>query len=81
MSRTFLTVGEELYEVLKIYNEGSVPDVELWKSWWGAEKVFRKEGKLFLTGLNADIMEVFQITKLEKFFNFQSNIECALDSI
>jgi hypothetical protein len=47
MSRTFLTVGEELYEVLKIYNEGSVPDVELWKCWWGAEKVFRKEGKLF----------------------------------
>ena len=40
-----------------------------------------KEGKLFLTGLNADIMEVFQITKLEKFFNFQSSVESALDSI
>lgn len=45
------------------------------------KKVKVKEGKLFLTGLNADIMEVFQITKLEKFFNFQSNIESALDSI
>jgi len=45
------------------------------------KKIKAKEGKLFLTGLNADIMEVFQITKLEKFFNFQSNVESALDSI
>ena len=45
------------------------------------KKLKTKEGKLFLVGLNADIMEVFQITKLEKFFNFQSNIESALDSI
>ena len=45
------------------------------------KKVKTKEGKLFLVGLNVDIMEVFQITKLEKFFNFQSNIESALDSI
>ena len=45
------------------------------------KKVKTKEGKLFLVGLNVDIMEVFQITKLEKFFNFQSSVESALDSI
>jgi len=45
------------------------------------KKVKNKEGKLFLVGLNVDIMEVFQITKLEKFFNFQSSVESALDSI
>lgn len=45
------------------------------------KKVKAKEGKLFLAGLNVDIMEVFQITKLEKFFNFQSSVESALDSI
>ena len=45
------------------------------------KRVKAKEGNPFLTGLNADIMEVFQITKLEKFFNFQSSVESALDII
>ena len=51
MSRTFLTVGEELYEVLKNTDESHLPLADEWKKYLGADKVFRKEGRLYFCSL------------------------------
>lgn len=42
------------------------------------KKTKAKSQRLVLCGINDDIMEIFQITKLEKFFTFKKNREEAL---
>ena len=48
MTRNFLEVEGDLYEIKKILAEGSsnIP-TEMWKEYLGAEKVFRKENLLY----------------------------------
>ena len=51
VSRTFLTVGEDLYEVLRSTDESQLPLADEWKKFLGADKVFRKEGRLYFCSL------------------------------
>lgn len=59
MSRNFLTVGNDLYEVLRIHDENRVKDTEEYKKFIGADRVFRKDGRLLFCVLveEAQIIE------------------------
>lgn len=43
----YITVGDDLFQVKRVFSEDRVPDIELFRYWLDAETVFRKEGKLY----------------------------------
>jgi len=45
--RTFIYVGEDMFEVFRILPEANVSDVNEMKEKLGVETAFRKEGNLF----------------------------------
>jgi hypothetical protein len=47
MTREFMEVGENLYEILRRIREDSRPVIDTWKEHLMADKVFRKEGWLY----------------------------------
>lgn len=59
MTRSFLTVGEDLFEVLRVIEEKNVHNVDEWKNHFGVDRVFRKDGRLFFANLikEAEILE------------------------
>jgi hypothetical protein len=47
LSRNFITVNEGLFEVLRIFREDQVANVDLVKDWLSSEIVFRKDGNYY----------------------------------
>lgn len=47
LSRQFISIEDELYEIIHTINEEKKPKIEMWKELLECEKVFRKEGFLF----------------------------------
>jgi hypothetical protein len=65
MSRNFLEVGDELYEILRRVNESHDPIIDTWKEHLRAEKVFRKDGYLYFCTKIEDAV-ILEETKNEK---------------
>lgn len=65
MTRNFLEVGDELYEILRRVNESHDPIIDVWKEHLGAEKVFRKDGYLYFCTKIEDAV-ILEETKNEK---------------
>lgn len=65
MSRNFLEVSDELYEILRRVNESHDPIIDTWKEHLRAEKVFRKDGYLYFCTKIEDAV-ILEETKNEK---------------
>ena len=65
MTRNFLEVGDELYEILRRVNESHDPIIDVWKEHLGAEIVFRKDGYLYFCTKIEDAV-ILEETKNEK---------------
>jgi hypothetical protein len=68
ITREFLRVNDDLYEVLRKIKEEQKPVIETWREHLGAEKVFRKDGYLFFCVLvpEAEIVEDQEEPKTNK---------------
>lgn len=51
ISRTFLTVENDMFEVFRVLSDRPQDEVEEWKKFLGADRVFRKEGKLYFCSM------------------------------
>ena len=58
-SRSFLSVGDDLFEVKRVFDEHRVNDTEGVKEWLGVDRIFRKDGKLFYCSMiqEAEVLE------------------------
>ena len=46
-----------------------------------SKKIYEKEGRLMLCGIDTKIYEIFKITRLTKVFDIYDDVESAVDSI
>lgn len=47
ISKNFIKVNDDLYQVIRSYPEDKVINVDLVKEWLGSEIIFRKDGNLY----------------------------------